>query len=72
MENIERPLDLLNDLKGRKASITLKDKDTPLECTLIAFDIHINLVVKFKDSRYIFIRGENVVSIAPKNKRSLK
>lgn len=66
---IERPLDLLNNLKGKDVIITLKDADTIIG-TLLAFDIHINLVIdgkdddpKIKKRRNLFVRGDMVVFV---------
>ena len=41
---IERPLDLLNDSKGKEVLVHLKG-DKQFVGTLLAFDIHINLVL---------------------------
>jgi len=59
-EKIERPLDLLGSLKGKKVIIILKNEDNPIEGTLIAFDIHINLVVEINKKKR-FIRGDVVM-----------
>ena len=40
---IERPLDLLNNAKGKEVLVYLKG-DKQFAGTLLAFDIHINLV----------------------------
>lgn len=66
--NIERPLDLLNSLKGKEVKITSKDLKDQIEATLIAFDIHINLVVEVKN-KYKFVRGDSVVLIEPLGKQ---
>ena len=44
VNGIERPLDLLNESKGKEILIELKD-GKQLVGTLLAFDIHVNLVV---------------------------
>lgn len=69
---IERPLDFLNDLKGKEAIITLKDGDT-VEGTLFAFDIHLNIVLdatddnpKEKKRKTLFVRGDAVVFVEAK------
>ena len=44
VNGIDRPLDLLNNSKGQEVLVQLKG-DKQLVGTLIAFDIHINLVL---------------------------
>ena len=44
VNGIERPLDLLNESKGKEILIELKDGNQ-IVGTLLAFDIHINLVI---------------------------
>ena len=44
INGIERPLDLLNQAKGKEILVQLKN-EKQLVGTLLAFDIHINLVV---------------------------
>ena len=44
VSGIERPLDLLNQSKGKEVLVYLKG-DRQLVGTLLAFDIHINLVL---------------------------
>jgi len=58
---IERPLDLLNSLKGKEVFIELGQKI--VKAQLLAFDIHINLAVSSKKDGLVFIRGDNVISI---------
>jgi small nuclear ribonucleoprotein (snRNP)-like protein len=60
--NIERPLDLLNALKGKDVTINLKD-GSYLVCKLHAFDIHLNLAVEL-DTSFEFIQGESISSIS--------
>lgn len=67
--NIERPLDMLNALKGKEVLITMKEGDT-ITGTLLAFDIHINIVIngkdddpKIKERKNIFVRGDTVVFV---------
>jgi small nuclear ribonucleoprotein (snRNP)-like protein len=62
---IDRPLDMLNNLKGQKVTVELKGRDKPLEGTLLAFDIHLNLVVELKDKKSKFIRGDIVETVNP-------
>lgn len=71
---IERPLDLLNESKGKGVLISLKD-GTEISGTLIAFDIHINIVIdnakELKDSvikrslGITFLRGDTILYISP-------
>ena len=60
--NIERPLDFLNDSKGREVTIILKNGTDPLKGILIAFDIHVNVVIEIKKKNK-FVRGDMIVSI---------
>jgi len=64
---IERPLDLLNNLKGKEVSIVLKNEESPIWGILLAFDVHINLVVEIK-KKYRFIRGEVIAWVEPNDK----
>jgi small nuclear ribonucleoprotein len=71
---IERPLDLLNNSKGKDIIVYLKN-DKQFSGTLIAFDININVVLEsareVKDNELIkvfgslFIRGDNITYISP-------
>lgn len=71
---IERPLDLLNQSKGKEILVQLKN-DEQLVGTLLAFDIHINIVlnntkeiVNGEIKRNIglaFIRGDTIIFISP-------
>lgn len=60
--SVERPLDLLNELKGQIAKIKLKNNPKPIKAQVIAFDIHINLVV-IQDGKRQFIRGDIVEGV---------
>lgn len=72
--NIERPLDLLNKSKNKEIIIYLKN-EKQIVGKLLAFDIHINLVLD--DTREIengeikkklgltFIRGDTILYISP-------
>lgn len=66
MDGVERPLDLLNTYRGKKVEVTLKNSDVPVEATLVAFDIHINLALE-TETESIFIRGDVIETIKPKN-----
>jgi small nuclear ribonucleoprotein len=71
---IERPLDLLNTSKGKEVLVTLKG-DKQFTGTLLAFDIHINLVldnVKEMENGEVkksigltFLRGDTIIFISP-------
>lgn len=64
---IERPLDLLNELKGKKIKVFFKDK-TDTTGTLLAFDMHINIALQEKKD-VIFLRGDNILSIIGENEK---
>lgn len=74
VNGIERPLDLLNNSKGKEILVQLKG-DKQFVGTLLAFDIHINLVmdnVKEMDNGEIkrkygltFLRGDTIIFISP-------
>lgn len=74
VNGIERPLDLLNTSKGKEILVQLND-DKQLVGTLLAFDIHINLVLdnakevhngEVKRSIGLtFLRGATISFIAP-------
>ncbi len=75
---IERPLDLLNDSKARKVLVYCKENKV-YSGKLLAFDIHINLVldnVKELDEKgeiikslgISFIRGDTIKFISPSEK----
>jgi small nuclear ribonucleoprotein (snRNP)-like protein len=71
---IERPLDLLNTSKGKEVLVHLKG-DKYFVGTLLAFDIHINLVLdnvkemhegEVKRSLGLtFLRGDTIIYISP-------
>lgn len=71
--SIERPLDLLNNSKGKEVLVYLKDKT--ISGTLIAFDIHINLVLENalikevgdlgESLGLIFLRGDSIILVSP-------
>lgn len=74
VNGIERPLDLLNTSKGKEVLVHLKG-DKQFVGTLLAFDIHINLVldnVKEMENNEIkkslgltFLRGDTIIFISP-------
>ncbi len=63
---IERPLDLLNDLKkdGKNVIVERKGDRKEIIGKLLAFDIHINLVIETKEGMK-FIRGDVIEAISP-------
>ena len=74
VNGIERPLDLLNTSKGKEVLVHLKG-DKYFVGTLLAFDIHINLVLdnvkemqdgELKKSLGLtFLRGDTIIYISP-------
>ena len=74
VNGIERPLDLLNNSKGKEVLVHLKG-DKQFVGTLLAFDIHINLVLdntKEMQNNEIkrnvgltFLRGDTTIFISP-------
>jgi len=71
---IERPLDLLNSSKGKEVLVQLKS-DRQLVGTLLAFDIHINIVLENakemqggevkRSIGLTFLRGDTIIFISP-------
>jgi len=71
---IERPLDLLNNSKSKEVLVHLKG-DKQFVGTLLAFDIHINLVLdntkEMQDGEIkrniglTFLRGDTIIFISP-------
>lgn len=74
VNGIERPLDLLNTSKGKEVLVRLKD-NKEFVGTLLAFDIHINLVLdnvkemengsQKKSLGLTFLRGDTIIYISP-------
>ena len=74
VNGIERPLDLLNNSKGQEVLVYLKG-DKQFVGTLLAFDIHINLVLdNTKEMQnnemkrkigLTFLRGDTIIFISP-------
>ena len=81
VNNIERPLDLLNNAKGSEILVHLKN-DTQLVGTLLAFDIHINIVLENtkemqngevkRNIGLTFLRGDTIIFISPASTASQK
>jgi len=71
---IERPLDLLNSAKGKEILVQLKN-NKQFVGTLLAFDIHINVVLdnakevengeQTKNYGLIFLKGDVVSFVSP-------
>jgi len=78
---IERPLDLLNNSKGQEVLVHLKG-GKQFVGTLLAFDIHINLVLdntkEMQDGEaktslgLTFLRGDTIIFISPASTVSKK
>jgi small nuclear ribonucleoprotein len=74
VNGIERPLDLLNNSKGKEVLVQLKG-EKQIVGTLLAFDIHINLVldnIKEIENGGVkrnlglgFLRGDTIIFISP-------
>jgi small nuclear ribonucleoprotein len=74
---IERPLDMLNHSKGKEVLLQLKN-DKQIVGTLVAFDIHINLVLDNakelannelkRNIGLTFVRGDTIIYISPASK----
>ncbi len=74
VNGVERPLDLLNNSRGKEVLVQLKN-DRQMVGTLLAFDIHINIVlentkevVNGEAKRNIgltFLRGGTIIFISP-------
>jgi small nuclear ribonucleoprotein len=71
---IERPLDVLNNSKGKEVLVQLKG-EKQFVGTLLAFDIHINLVMdntkEMQDGELkrnvglTFLRGDTIIFVSP-------
>ena len=74
VNGFERPLDLLNVSKGKEVLVQLKG-DKQFVGTLMAFDIHINVVLDNakemengtlkKNIGLTFLRGDTIIFISP-------
>ena len=74
VNGVERPLDLLNISKGKEILVQLKN-DRQLVGTLLAFDIHINIVMDNakemsggevrRSIGLTFLRGDTIIFISP-------
>lgn len=78
---IERPLDLLNNSKNKEVLVYLKGNQQFVG-TLLAFDIHINLVLdntkEIQDNEIkrsiglTFLRGDTIIFISPSSVNAKK
>ncbi len=74
MNSFERPLDLLNKTKGKEVIVQLKN-EKQLVGKLLAFDIHINIILDNtkemingelrKNLGLTFVRGDTIIFISP-------
>ena len=74
VNGVERPLDLLNSSKGKEILVQLKN-DRQIVGTLLAFDIHVNIVLdnakeivngEMKRSLGLtFVRGDTIIFVSP-------
>jgi small nuclear ribonucleoprotein len=74
VNGIERPLDVLNNAKGREVLVQLKN-NRQMVGTLLAFDIHINVVLDNakemlddetkRNVGLTFLRGDTIIFISP-------
>ena len=74
VNGIERPLDLLNNSKGKEILVSLKN-DKQIVGTLLAFDIHVNIVLDNakelqngeikRNIGLTFLRGDTIIFISP-------
>ena len=74
VNGIERPLDLLNASKGKEVLVALKG-EKQFVGTLLAFDIHVNVVLDNakevsegevkKNLGLTFLRGDTIIFISP-------
>lgn len=74
VNRIERPLDMLNLSKGKEILLQLKN-DKQIVGTLMAFDIHINIVLDNarelqnnevkRNIGLTFVRGDMVIFVSP-------
>ena len=74
VNGIERPLDLLNQSKGKEILVQLKG-DRQFVGTLLAFDMHINVALDNakemvdgqvkKNIGLTFLRGDTIIYISP-------
>ncbi len=81
MNNFERPLDLLNKAKGKEVLVQLKN-EKQFVGKLLAFDIHINIVLDGtkevvngevkKNLGLTFLRGDTIIYVSPSSLGEVK
>lgn len=81
VNGIERPLDLLNQSKGKEILVQLKG-DKQFVGTLLAFDMHINIALDNakevqngevrKNIGLTFLRGDTIIYISPASTNARK
>jgi len=74
VNGVERPLDVLNNAKGKDVLVQLKN-NRQMVGTLLAFDIHINIVLdnakeivdneERRSFGLTFLRGDTIIFISP-------
>lgn len=74
MDQLPRPLDALNRARNKRVIVELKTGRQYVG-TLVAFDIHINIVLEEADERVdgevsrklgtVFIRGDTITIVSP-------
>ena len=74
VNNIERPLDMLNASRGKEVLVQLKN-EKQITGKLLAFDIHINVVLDNarelqnneikRNIGLTFVRGDTIIFISP-------
>ena len=74
VNGIDRPLDLLNASRGKEILVQLKN-GRQFVGTLLAFDIHINVVLdnakevengeQTKNYGLVFLKGDSVIFVSP-------
>ncbi|HDN90863.1 MAG TPA: small nuclear ribonucleoprotein [Candidatus Aenigmarchaeota archaeon] len=73
MEETLRPLDILNSAKGKRVLVELKN-GKQLVGVLLAFDIHINIVLDDAEEIFenetkrklgkVFVRGDTIIAVS--------
>lgn len=74
VDGVERPLDLLNQSKGKEILLYLKN-NKQLVGKLLAFDIHINIVLSDtkelengeikRNIGLVFVKGDTIILVSP-------
>lgn len=70
---MERPIDVLNNAKGRRVLIKLKN-GTEIAGVLQAMDLHLNMWIESADQTFndkttklgtVLVRGDNILYVSP-------